>query len=34
MSEITEKSTNLGETYNSSRTPNVSTINLEGYTGQ
>ena len=33
MSKITEKFTDLGKTYNSSRTPNVGAINLKGYTG-
>ena len=33
MSEITGKFTNLNETYNNSRTPNIGAINLESYTG-
>ena len=33
MSEIAGKSTDLGETYNNSRIPNIGAINLEDYTG-
>ena len=33
MSKITGKFTDLGETYDSSRIPNVGATNLEGYTG-
>ena len=34
MSKIAEKFTDLGETHDSSRTPNVGATNLEGHTGQ
>ena len=33
MSKITGEFTDLGEIYNNSRTPNIGTTNLEGYTG-
>ena len=33
MSKITRKSTDLGETYNNSRIPNIGITNLKGHTG-
>ena len=33
MSKIVKKFTDLSGTHDSSRTPNVGAINLEGYTG-